>query len=69
MKVPVPVAGSRTLGSIRPLPKWVAQQVGAFDHEADDLVGGIDNAQPVGGLGIVDLVEAFIDDLEELLLL
>ena len=46
-----------------------AEPVGAVDHEAHDLVGRIDHAQPVGGLGVVDLVEVLVDDLEEGLLL
>ena len=47
----------------------LAQPVGAFDHEAHDLVRRVDDAQPVGGLGVVDLVEVLVDDLEEGLLL
>ncbi len=46
-----------------------AEPVGAVDHEAHDFVGRVDHAQPVGGLGVVDLVEVFVDDLEEGLLL
>jgi hypothetical protein len=42
-----------------------AQPVGAVDHEAHDLVGGVDHAQAVGGLGVVDLVEVLVDDLQE----
>ena len=39
----------------------LAQPVGAADHEADDLAGGIDHAQPVGRLGVVDLVEILVE--------
>jgi hypothetical protein len=45
------------------------EPVGAVDHEAHDFVGGVDHAQAVGGLGVVDLVEVLVDDLEEGLLL
>lgn len=47
----------------------LAQPVSTVDHEAYDFVGGVDHAQAVGGLGVVDLVEVFVDDLEEGLLL
>ena len=47
----------------------LAQPVGALDHEADDFVRRVDHAEPVGGLGVVDLVEALVDDLEKCLLL
>ena len=47
----------------------LAEPVGALDHEADDLVRRVDHAQPVGGLGVVDLVEVLVDGLEEGLLL
>ena len=72
MKVPVPVAGSRISTSLvdQVLAEvLLAQPVGALDHEAHDLVGRVDHAQPVGGLGVVDLVEVLVDDLEEGLLL
>ena len=46
-----------------------AEPVRPLDHEAHDLVGRIDHAEPVGGLGIVDLVEILVDRLEEGLLL
>ena len=72
MKVPVPVAGSRisTSRSIRLRAEVLfAQPVGRLDHEAHDLVGRVDHAEPVGGLRVVDLVEVLVDDLEEGLLL
>ena len=47
----------------------VEEVVRAFDHEADDLVGRIDDAKPVGGFRVVAFVECFIDCLQELLLL
>ena len=47
----------------------LAQPVGALDHEADDLVRRVDDAEPVGGLRVIDLVEVLVDDLEEGLLL
>ena len=47
----------------------LAEPVGAVDHEADDLVRRVDDAEPIGGLGVVDLVEVLVDDLEEGLLL
>ena len=47
----------------------LAQPVGALDHEAHDLVRRVDDAEPVGGLRVVDLVEVLVDDLEEGLLL
>ena len=71
MKVPVPVAGSRISTSLVdqvPAEVFLAKPVGAVDHEAHDLVRRVDNAQPVGGLGVVDLVEVLVDDLEESLL-
>ena len=40
----------------------LAELVGAFDHEADDLVRRVDDAEAVGGFGIVDLVEVLVDD-------
>ena len=46
----------------------LAEPVGAFDHEAHDLVGRIDDAKPVGSLRVIDLVEILVDDLEEALL-
>ena len=46
----------------------LGQPVRAFDHKTHDLVRGIDHAQPVGRLGIVDLVEIFVDDLQKGLL-
>ena len=64
MKVPVPVAGSRisTCSSISCLPKcfW-REPVGALDHELHDLIRRIDDAQPVGGLRIIDLVKILVD--------
>jgi hypothetical protein len=39
-----------------------AKIVGALDHEADDFVRRIDDAEAVGGFGIVDLVEVLVDD-------
>jgi len=47
---------------------FFAKPVGAFDHEAHDFVGRIDHAQPIGGLGIIDLVKILVDDLEKGLL-
>ena len=47
----------------------LAQPVGALDHEADDLVRRVDNAESVRSLGVVNLVEVLVDDLEEGLLL
>ena len=44
------------------------QGVGGADHEVDDLVGGIDDAEPVGGFGVVRLVKVFVHALEEGLL-
>jgi len=35
----------------------LAQPVGTLDHEAHDFVRGVDDTQPVGRLGVVDLVE------------
>ena len=67
----MPVAGSRisTPSSISPLPKcFAAEPVRPVDHEAHDLVGRIDHAEPVGRLGVVDPVEILVDDLEEGLL-
>ncbi len=46
-----------------------AQPVGRLDHEAHDLVRRVDDAEPVGRLRVVDLVEVLVDDLEEGLLL
>ena len=72
MKVPVPAAGSRisTFLSISDLAEMLlAQPVGALDHEAHDLVRRIDDAEPVGRLLVVDLVEVLVDDLEKCLLL
>ena len=45
-----------------------AQPVGPVDHEAHDLVGRVDHAQPVRSLGVVDLVEVLVNDLQEGLL-
>ncbi|WP_255565190.1 hypothetical protein [Methylovirgula sp. HY1] len=47
---------------------FFAQPVGAFDHEAHDFVRRVDHAEPIGGLGIIDLVEILIDDLQKGLL-
>ncbi len=47
----------------------LAQPVGALDHEAHDLVRRIDDAEPVGLLLVVDLVEVLVDNFEEVLLL
>ena len=52
-----------------PAEVFVAEPVGALDHEAHDLVGGIDHAQPIGCLLVVDLIEVLINDFEEGLLL
>ena len=50
-------------------PEVLLQQVvGAADDEVDDLVGGVDDAEAVGGGGVVGLVEVLVDGLEELLL-
>ena len=48
---------------------FVQQVVCAVDHEAHDLIGGIDHAQAVSFFGIVAFVKCFIDHLEELLFL
>jgi hypothetical protein len=45
------------------------EPVGAFDHEPHDLVGRVDDAQPIRSLDVVDLVEILVDDLEKGLLL
>ncbi len=47
----------------------LAQPVGALDHEAHDLVRRVDDAQPVGCLRVVDLVEILVDGLQKFLLL
>ncbi len=47
----------------------LAQPIGTVDHEAHDLVGRVDHAQPVCRLGVVDLVEVLVDHLQEGLLL
>ena len=47
----------------------LAQPVSRTDHEANDLARSIDDAEPVGGLGIIDLVEILIESFEEALLL
>ena len=44
------------------------QVVGAADDEVHHLVGGVDDAEAVGGGGVVGLVEVLVDGLEELLL-
>ena len=43
----------------------VEQRVGGADHEVDDLAGSVNDAEAVGALGIVGLLEVFVDDLEE----
>ena len=45
-----------------------AKPIGAFDHEAHDFVWRVDHAEPVGGLGIINLVEVLVDDLQKGLL-
>ena len=46
------------------LPKcWKVRCVGGFDHKAHDLVGGVDDAQAVGGLGVVGAVKVFVERL------
>ena len=47
----------------------LAQPVGALDHEAHDLVRRVDDAEAVGLLLVVDLVEILVDGLEKVLLL
>ena len=44
------------------------QVVRAADYEVDHLVGGVDDAEPVCGGGVVGLVEVLVDGLEEALL-
>ena len=51
------------------LEMFLAQVVGAFDHEADDFIRRVDDAQSIGGLGVIDLVEVLVDDFQERLLL
>ena len=41
---------------------------GALQHEADDFAGGVDDAEAVGELGVVNLVEVFVDGFEKALL-
>ena len=72
MKVPVPVGRVEDLDAgvdQRLAEMLVAEPVGALDHEFHDLVRRIDDAQPVGRLRVVDLVEVLVDDLEKGLLL
>lgn len=38
------------------------------DHEAHDFVGRVHHAQAIGGLGVIDLVEVLVNDLQEGLL-
>jgi hypothetical protein len=45
-----------------------AQPVGTVDHDAHDLIGGVDDAQPVCRLAVVDLVEVLVNDLQKGLL-
>ena len=71
MNVPVPVAGSRisTPSSPKRLAKmFEAQMVGRFNHKTHNFVGRVDNAQAVGGFGVVRFVEVFVEHLEEFLL-
>ena len=56
INVPVPVAGSRISTPLSPSPlaeMLLAEMVGGFNHEAHDLVGRVDDAQPVGRFGVV----------------
>ena len=43
--------------------------VGAANDEVDDLVGGVDDAEAIGGGGVVGLVKVLVDGFEELLFL
>ena len=52
-----------------PAEVLLAQPVSALDHEPDDFVGRVNDAEPVGCLGVVNLVEILVDDLQERLLL
>jgi hypothetical protein len=52
-----------------PTEVLLAQPIGALDHEADDLVGRIDDPQAVRGLYVIDLVEVLVDRLQERLFL
>jgi hypothetical protein len=47
----------------------LAEPIGAFDHEAHDLVWRINDAEAVGFLLVVDLVKVLVDDFEKILLL
>ena len=71
MKLPVPTKGSRmwTPGSPRERPNSSAQDfVHGADHEVDDGLGRVDDAVGVGHLDGVALEEAFVDGVEEVLL-
>ena len=71
-KVPVPVAGSSiwTLSSASaPAEVLLQQVVRAPDYEVDDLVGRVDDTEPVGGGRVVGFVEVLVDGLQEALLL
>lgn len=47
-------------------PKMLfAQPVGAFDHEAHDLIRCVNHAKTICRLDVIDFVEIFVDDLEE----
>ena len=43
--------------------------IGGLDHKAHDLVGRVDDAQPIRAGGVVGLVEVLVDGLEEAALL
>ena len=69
---------TRPRGGVQNIDAWVdqvfaevlfTQPVGAVNHEAHDLIGRIDHAQAVSGLGVVDLVEVLVNDLQKGLLL
>ncbi len=46
----------------------LAKPIGAFDHEAHNLVGRIDHPKPISCFRIVELVEVLVDLLQETLL-